>query len=352
MQRKALGRMESPRKPTRDVVTGPLPLPLPSRAADPNPAENRRKRIGAVVKAEREKKRWSQGHLGELAGYNQTAISKIERGDFDVRTETLEAITEALGLPAGYIDRLAIGTYTLGTVEFRAKIAITRAVLDGSLHRIATSGEDVRSVLARYEDAEYASLPIAPRQLQEILTLLADEGIVADGENGGFVLWEEDPRSNNHVLSDFANYIQKLLDFAAMDPPEVFGARCDRADELIKQGLRAATVEEFLASLEAATHCFIGSDIIESQIAYGYHKAIAVYYHLLVARAHPSREVDMHCGLIKIVFDRFRYQISNTCRGCQFGAVWGETGRPREIEEPMPSEFLIITVCNTCKSAR
>ena len=57
--------------------------------------------IGDKIRAQRKKKRWSQEQLGELVGFSQSKISKIERGergDWDSLSD-LKLLAAALGVP-------------------------------------------------------------------------------------------------------------------------------------------------------------------------------------------------------------------------------------------------------------
>jgi transcriptional regulator with XRE-family HTH domain len=52
--------------------------------------------IGDKIRTLRRKRGWSQEQLGELVGFSQSKISKIERGDWDSLTD-LRLIAKALG---------------------------------------------------------------------------------------------------------------------------------------------------------------------------------------------------------------------------------------------------------------
>lgn len=54
--------------------------------------------IGERVRMYRRQKRWSQEQLGDLVGFSQSKISKIERGDWDSLSD-LRLIARALGVP-------------------------------------------------------------------------------------------------------------------------------------------------------------------------------------------------------------------------------------------------------------
>lgn len=52
---------------------------------------------GEVIKAAREALNMTQKELGELAGLDHTAISRIERGVYDPPARTVKSLTDALG---------------------------------------------------------------------------------------------------------------------------------------------------------------------------------------------------------------------------------------------------------------
>ena len=54
--------------------------------------------IGARIKELRRKRGWSQEQLGDLVGFSQSKISKIENGDWDSLSD-LRLIARALGVP-------------------------------------------------------------------------------------------------------------------------------------------------------------------------------------------------------------------------------------------------------------
>ena len=56
-----------------------------------------RQRIGAQLRALREAKSLTTRELAELAGLDHSHISKIERGAYNLRIDTLDKITTALG---------------------------------------------------------------------------------------------------------------------------------------------------------------------------------------------------------------------------------------------------------------
>lgn len=56
-------------------------------------------KLGNNIRAERNRLRYSQEKLAELAGIQQPHLGKIERGEVDVRFSTLVAIMKALKVP-------------------------------------------------------------------------------------------------------------------------------------------------------------------------------------------------------------------------------------------------------------
>ncbi len=54
--------------------------------------------IGDKIRKYRRQKGWSQEQLGELVGFSQSKISKIENGDWDSLSD-LKLLAKALGVP-------------------------------------------------------------------------------------------------------------------------------------------------------------------------------------------------------------------------------------------------------------
>ena len=54
--------------------------------------------IGDKIRTLRRKRGWSQEQLGELVGFSQSKISKIENGDWDSLSD-LRLIARVLGVP-------------------------------------------------------------------------------------------------------------------------------------------------------------------------------------------------------------------------------------------------------------
>lgn len=54
---------------------------------------------GAVIRLCRRERGWSQGHLGRLCGYSQSAISRLERGRCRFDVPTLRTVAQALDIP-------------------------------------------------------------------------------------------------------------------------------------------------------------------------------------------------------------------------------------------------------------
>ncbi|HVP49676.1 MAG TPA: helix-turn-helix transcriptional regulator [Candidatus Bathyarchaeia archaeon] len=53
--------------------------------------------VGAQIKAQRTRLKWSQAYLGSLSGLTKQAIQQIEAGTVSSPLTTLERITDALG---------------------------------------------------------------------------------------------------------------------------------------------------------------------------------------------------------------------------------------------------------------
>ncbi|OPH52177.1 hypothetical protein BC351_33125 [Paenibacillus ferrarius] len=64
------------------------------------------KTIGEWIKYLREQRGLSQERLGEVSSLHRTYIGQMERGDANVTLETLEKVTEALGISVGELFRL------------------------------------------------------------------------------------------------------------------------------------------------------------------------------------------------------------------------------------------------------
>ncbi len=54
--------------------------------------------IGEMAQKYRRQKGWSQEQLGEIVGFSQSKISKIEKGDWDSLSD-LRLIARVLGVP-------------------------------------------------------------------------------------------------------------------------------------------------------------------------------------------------------------------------------------------------------------
>ena len=64
-----------------------------------------RKRIGELIAKIRKSKGITQLELSELSGLARSHITHIERGDYNVRLDTLAIVAEALGCEVGFINR-------------------------------------------------------------------------------------------------------------------------------------------------------------------------------------------------------------------------------------------------------
>ena len=56
-------------------------------------------KLGNNIRAERNRLRYSQEKLAELAGLQQPHLGKIERGEVDLRLSTFVSILKALNIP-------------------------------------------------------------------------------------------------------------------------------------------------------------------------------------------------------------------------------------------------------------
>jgi|GEM_PF-6715053 len=340
------------KKPARDVQHSPLPLPLPSVLPEQDAAEMRRRRIGARLKSEREKRGWSQRQLAEVSGYSQSTITKVENGQFDIRSETLQTITEALGMAMSAIEQLAIGNYQLGSIEFRAKVAIMRGIFDGSLNAIAKPCEDIHSVLARHNDPDYRAIPLSPSQLDGVLNNIADNGLLAEAEDGTLLLWDEDPRSANNILADYEKHFDNLLKSDAMGTYEIFHANCEKAIRILAAAKAdAQSPEDFMSALQDVIHVFTFRDVLETQVALGYHRALCLYYQLLLARVPIDNQAMFHDGFQNILIELVLYRVDlhHYRRQIQPGSHGDhETAKPPYDREPKPALFRLLKLCGRC----
>lgn len=87
-----------PRRLTNDLA-GRSVCPVP-REPDPEWVTEKRRAIGARVRAEREYANVTQERLEELAGVKRLTIQNIESGATDARVSWLLRISRALGIPA------------------------------------------------------------------------------------------------------------------------------------------------------------------------------------------------------------------------------------------------------------
>lgn len=55
-------------------------------------------RLGRRLRALREERGWNQSYLAEIAGVGRAHLSQIENGAVAARIDTLEAISESLGV--------------------------------------------------------------------------------------------------------------------------------------------------------------------------------------------------------------------------------------------------------------
>lgn len=81
------------------MVASPARPHLPEAVQD----EDRQlaERIGHRVRAERERRNWSQAHLAELLGASANYVGYIERGERMVSLPTLVNLARVLSLPCG-----------------------------------------------------------------------------------------------------------------------------------------------------------------------------------------------------------------------------------------------------------
>lgn len=61
--------------------------------------------VGAALKEERKRKRLSQTELARVSGLHQGAISRLERGGYNVKLKTLLVLVDALKLDLAIVDR-------------------------------------------------------------------------------------------------------------------------------------------------------------------------------------------------------------------------------------------------------
>ena len=77
-----------------------MPAPKPMKQLDA---------FGAMLRAARERKRWSQDVLAEAAGIPQSVASELENGKrTDIRSSQIAALAKALDLDPGDLARAAV----------------------------------------------------------------------------------------------------------------------------------------------------------------------------------------------------------------------------------------------------
>jgi transcriptional regulator with XRE-family HTH domain len=59
------------------------------------------KQLGANIRRERTSRRMSQDKLARLAKINPRTVAKIEAGELNIKNETVQRISRAIGCPIG-----------------------------------------------------------------------------------------------------------------------------------------------------------------------------------------------------------------------------------------------------------
>jgi len=100
-----------------------------------NVETNTGKDFGAWIKKIREANDWNQGDLARETGFEQSQISKIERGDQSATERFCIAVARVFGLPLEYV--LHVGGH-LTDEQYRRQTDIRQAAADSpELQRIA-----------------------------------------------------------------------------------------------------------------------------------------------------------------------------------------------------------------------
>lgn len=65
------------------------------------------RKLGAIIRATRVQRGFSQERLAELAELSTNYVGSLERGEYDVTVSTLQRVAQALGCQASDITRAA-----------------------------------------------------------------------------------------------------------------------------------------------------------------------------------------------------------------------------------------------------
>lgn len=86
--------------------------------------------IGAVIRAERKKKRYGLVEFSKMVGLSTAGLARIETGLVQGKKETLHSISEALGLPLEYLVVASIEGAHIDAKEKEAFEQFRQAMLD------------------------------------------------------------------------------------------------------------------------------------------------------------------------------------------------------------------------------
>jgi transcriptional regulator with XRE-family HTH domain len=121
--------------------------------------------VAAKLKAARERKALSQRELAKLAGLRQSQISRIERGEVDLRLSSLVEIARALDLEITLVPRINLAAVQ-SIVRSSEKQAAAAPVVLRELQKLK---DTVHSALQHYPSVtELAQLQRQIRDLQQL----------------------------------------------------------------------------------------------------------------------------------------------------------------------------------------
>lgn len=139
--------------------------------------------VGTVIHVLRVIRSLSQGDLAEASGVRNSSISNYERGKAVPKLETLQKLTDGMGLPLSAVQE---------TQEFihrmRAQLRRSGSVTGGALASGLLSGEpsspNPDALLTEMDQLAADSGRLVSRLLRVVLQILATEGLRSAGPEG------------------------------------------------------------------------------------------------------------------------------------------------------------------------
>lgn len=135
----------------------------------------RRAQIGAFLQREMERKGLTQSELARAAGCDQTTISKIIKGKQRASQAMLKKLLQALGLKPNALDDLPSTVFDPGSVGFRLRALIIRAVLE----HVAPDDADVCArwyISEFWDDIEWREIARSPNLEDAVWASLIHDG--------------------------------------------------------------------------------------------------------------------------------------------------------------------------------